>query len=41
MAALGRLGEADDIGTFVASLLSDDCRFLKAQRIEVSGGFYI
>jgi NAD(P)-dependent dehydrogenase (short-subunit alcohol dehydrogenase family) len=41
MAALGRLGEADDIGAFVASLLSDDSRFLNAQRIEVSGGFYI
>jgi len=36
--ALGRLGEADDIGLFVAGLLSDDSRYLNAQRIEVSGG---
>jgi NAD(P)-dependent dehydrogenase (short-subunit alcohol dehydrogenase family) len=39
--ALGRLGEADDIGLFVASLLSEDSRFLNAQRIEVSGGVFI
>jgi NAD(P)-dependent dehydrogenase (short-subunit alcohol dehydrogenase family) len=38
LTALGRLGEADDIGLFVAALLSDDSRFLNAQRIEVSGG---
>ena len=36
--ALGRLGEADDVGLFVAALLSEDSRFLNAQRIEVSGG---
>ncbi|MCS3868518.1 NAD(P)-dependent dehydrogenase (short-subunit alcohol dehydrogenase family) [Chryseobacterium ginsenosidimutans] len=41
MTALGRLGEADDIGLFVASLLSDDSRFVNAQRIEISGGIYI
>lgn len=41
MAALGRLGEADDVGAFVASLLSDDSRFVNAQRIEVSGGTLI
>ena len=35
---LGRLGEADDIGMFVAALLSEDSRFVNAQRIEVSGG---
>ena len=39
--ALGRLGDADDIGDFVASLLSDDSRYLNAQRIEVAGGIYI
>lgn len=39
--ALGRLGEADDVGAFVASLLSDDSRFVNAQRIEVSGGLFI
>jgi len=41
LTALGRLGEAEDIGVFVASLLSDDSRFLNAQRIEVSGGMFI
>lgn len=41
MTALGRLGTADDIGDFVASLLSDDSRFVNAQRIEVGGGVYI
>ncbi|MEZ2445865.1 SDR family NAD(P)-dependent oxidoreductase [Chitinophaga sp. RCC_12] len=41
MTALGRLGEADDVGAFVASLLSDDSRFVNAQRIEVSGGIFI
>lgn len=39
--ALGRLGEADDIGAFVASLLSDDSRFVNAQRIEAGGGIMI
>lgn len=39
--ALGRLGEADDVGEFVASLLSEDSRFVNAQRIEVSGGIFI
>jgi NAD(P)-dependent dehydrogenase (short-subunit alcohol dehydrogenase family) len=39
--ALGRLGNADDIGLFVASLLSDDSRFVNAQRIEVGGGIMI
>lgn len=39
--ALGRLGDAEDIGLFVASLLSDDSRYVNAQRIEVAGGIYI
>ncbi|MGI5237821.1 SDR family NAD(P)-dependent oxidoreductase [Dactylosporangium sp. CA-139066] len=37
--ALGRLGEPDDIGMAVAALLSEDCRWITAQDIEVSGGF--
>ncbi|SDF76504.1 SDR family NAD(P)-dependent oxidoreductase [Chitinophaga filiformis] len=41
MIALGRLGVADDVGLFVASLLSDDSRFVNAQRIEVGGGIFI
>lgn len=38
MTALGRVGVADDIGPMVASLLSEDHRWVNAQRIEVSGG---
>ena len=36
--ALGRVGEPDDIGGAIASLLSDANRWVNAQRIEVSGG---
>jgi NAD(P)-dependent dehydrogenase (short-subunit alcohol dehydrogenase family) len=36
--ALGRPGLPDDIGPMVASLLSDDARWVTGQRIEVSGG---
>lgn len=36
--ALGRAGVPDDIGPMIASLLSDDNRWINAQRIEVSGG---
>ena len=36
--ALGRPGLPDDIGPMVASLLSEDNRWINAQRIEVSGG---
>jgi hypothetical protein len=32
---------ADDIGPMIASLLSDDNRWVNAQRIEVSGGMSI
>jgi NAD(P)-dependent dehydrogenase (short-subunit alcohol dehydrogenase family) len=39
--ALGRVGEPDDIGPMIASLLSDDNRWINAQRIEVSGGMNI
>ncbi|PTY02828.1 3-oxoacyl-ACP reductase [Opitutaceae bacterium EW11] len=38
MTALGRAGEPDDIGPMIASLLSEDNRWVNAQRIEVSGG---
>jgi len=38
MTALGRPGVPDDIGPMVASLLSDDNRWVTGQRIEVSGG---
>lgn len=39
--ALGRAGEPDDIGPAIASLLSDDNRWVNAQRIEISGGMYV
>ena len=37
--ALGRLGEADDVGRVIAALLSDDCAWVTAQDVEASGGF--
>jgi NAD(P)-dependent dehydrogenase (short-subunit alcohol dehydrogenase family) len=39
--ALGRVGLPDDIGGAVASLLSQDSRWINGQRIEVSGGMFI
>lgn len=39
--ALGRVGLPDDIGGVIAGLLSDDSRWINAQRIEVSGGIFI
>ena len=41
MTALGRTGLPDDIGPMIASLLSEDNRWVNAQRIEVSGGLSI
>ena len=37
--ALGRVGEADDLGSVIAFLLSDEARWITAQDIEASGGF--
>jgi NAD(P)-dependent dehydrogenase (short-subunit alcohol dehydrogenase family) len=39
--ALGRAGIPDDIGPAIASLLSEDNRWINAQRIEVSGGMFV
>lgn len=39
--ALGRVGLPEDIGGVVASLLSEDNRWINAQRIEASGGMLI
>ena len=36
--ALGRVGVPDDIGPMIAALLSEENRWITAQRIEVSGG---
>lgn len=39
--ALGRVGLPDDIGGVIAALLSDDTRWINAQRIEASGGQFL
>lgn len=39
--ALGRVGEATDIGPVVAFLCSDGGSWVNAQRIEVSGGMFL
>jgi NAD(P)-dependent dehydrogenase (short-subunit alcohol dehydrogenase family) len=38
---LGRVGEPEDVGDAIAALLSDENRWVNAQRIEVSGGTLI
>lgn len=39
--ALGRVGVPDDIGGVISGLLTEDNRWINAQRIEVSGGMFI
>lgn len=39
--ALGRVGEPEDVGRMIASLLSDDNAWINAQTIEVGGGYMI
>jgi NAD(P)-dependent dehydrogenase (short-subunit alcohol dehydrogenase family) len=39
--ALGRVGEPEEIGGVVASLLSSENRWINAQNIEVGGGYII
>jgi len=39
--SLGRVGEPDEIGRVIASLLSDESRWINAQSIEVTGGYNI
>lgn len=39
--ALGRVGEADEVGSVVATLLSEDGRWINAQTVEVTGGYCI
>ena len=39
--ALGRVGKPDDVGDVVASLLSEENRWINAQNIEVAGGYII
>ena len=38
LTALGRLGEANDVGAVIAAVLSDDFRWVTGQHIEASGG---
>jgi NAD(P)-dependent dehydrogenase (short-subunit alcohol dehydrogenase family) len=35
---MGRLGQADDVAAAIATVLSDDFRWVTGQDIEVSGG---
>jgi NAD(P)-dependent dehydrogenase (short-subunit alcohol dehydrogenase family) len=39
--ALGRVGEPDDVGRVIATLLSDESAWINAQSIEVAGGYNI
>lgn len=39
--ALGRVGEPDDVGQAIASLVSDENGWINAQSIEVAGGYHI
>lgn len=39
--ALGRVGLPDDVGGVVAAVLSDGCKWINGQRIEVSGGMML
>jgi NAD(P)-dependent dehydrogenase (short-subunit alcohol dehydrogenase family) len=39
--ALGRVGQADDIGSVVAFLCTEDAKWVNAQRIEASGGMFL
>nr|WP_299343549.1 SDR family oxidoreductase [Allomuricauda sp.] len=41
MTALGRIGEAEDIGGVVSFLASEDAAWITGQRIEVSGGMFL
>jgi NAD(P)-dependent dehydrogenase (short-subunit alcohol dehydrogenase family) len=41
LTALGRVGEAEDIGSVVAFLCSQDAAWVNGQRIEASGGMFV
>ncbi len=41
LSPLGRVGQADDIGSVVAFLCSDDAKWINGQRVEVSGGINV
>ncbi|MEU9161889.1 SDR family oxidoreductase [Streptomyces sp. NPDC048424] len=39
--AFGRVGEPDDVGSLIATLVGDESRWITAQDIEVSGGYQL
>lgn len=39
--ALGRAGQADDIGVIVSFLASENAHWITGQRIEASGGMFL
>jgi NAD(P)-dependent dehydrogenase (short-subunit alcohol dehydrogenase family) len=39
--AMGRVGQAEDIGLLIASLLSEEFRWVDGQRIEATGGMHL
>ncbi len=41
MTAMGRAGLPDDIGPVMASLLSEETRWITGQRVEASGGMFL
>ncbi len=41
LSPLGRVGQADDIGSVVAFLCSEDAKWINGQRLEVSGGINV
>jgi len=41
LTALGRVGEAEDIGGIVAFLCTEDAAWVNGQRIEASGGMFV
>jgi NAD(P)-dependent dehydrogenase (short-subunit alcohol dehydrogenase family) len=41
VAALGRIGQPDDLGAVIAALIAEDTQWINAQRIEASGGMFV
>ena len=41
LTALGRVGEAEDIGSVVAFLCTEDAAWVNGQRLEASGGMFV
>jgi hypothetical protein len=41
MTALGRVGQPDDIGPVISTLLMEENKWINGQRIEASGGMFL